>query len=161
MTYPKKKLLITRVFEAPRKKVWKAWIEPEEIKKWWGPKTFTAPFVKIDLRVGGKYLYCMRAPDGKDYWSTGTFQEVIPTTRIVLTDSFADDQGNVVPASYYGLSADFPLESTVTLTFEEDGNKTKFTLKYDDVSKISNLKEMEQGWNESLDKLAERLKQKE
>jgi uncharacterized protein YndB with AHSA1/START domain/uncharacterized glyoxalase superfamily protein PhnB len=157
-TYSKKEFLITRIFEAPRERVWSAWIEPEQIKKWWGPKTFTAPVVKVDFRVGGKYLYCMRSPDGKDYWSTGTFIEIAPPTRIVLTDSFADDKGNVVPASYYGMSADFPLESRVTLMFEDEGNKTKFTLKYDDVSKISSLKEMEQGWNESLDKLAELLK---
>jgi PhnB protein len=156
-TYPKKELLISRIFEASRERVWKAWTEPEQIKKWWGPKTFTAPVVTVDFRVGGKYLYCMRSPDGKDYWSTGTFFEIVPLTRIVLTDSFADEKGNVVPASYYGMSADFPLESRVTLIFEDDGNKTKFTLKYDDVSKISNLQEMEQGWNESLDKLAEQL----
>lgn len=54
-----RELVITRIFDAPRELVWKAWTEPERVKRWWGPKVFTAPFVKIDLHVGGEYLYCM------------------------------------------------------------------------------------------------------
>ena len=53
-------LIITRAFDAPRELVWKAWTDPEQVKRWWGPKDFTAPFCKIDLRVRGKYLYCDR-----------------------------------------------------------------------------------------------------
>src|SRR2546426_2253062 len=71
-TRNEKELRIVRVFDAPRERVWKAWTDPEQVKSWWGPRSFTAPFAKIDLRVGGKYLYCMRSPDGKDYWSTGS-----------------------------------------------------------------------------------------
>lgn len=99
-------LVLTRVFDAPRERVWKAWTQPEEVKRWWGPKGFTAPFVTIDFRVGGKYLYCMRAPDGKDYWSTGVYREIVPLEKIVATDSFADPEGNVVSATHYGMNAD-------------------------------------------------------
>ncbi len=155
----KKELVITRTFAAPRKLVWKAWTEPDRVMGWWGPKVFTAPVIKIDLRVGGKYLFCMRGPEGKDYWSTGTYLEVVTPERLVVTDSFADDKGNIVPATYYGMSAGFPLESRVTVTFEAQGSKTQFTMKYDDVSLIpeEHLKGMVQGWNESLDKLADYL----
>ena len=69
-------LTIIRVFDAPRGLVWEAWTEPENVKLWWGPKDFTSPVNKIDLRVGGKYLSCMRSPDGKDYWSTGVYREI-------------------------------------------------------------------------------------
>ena len=62
-------LTITRIFDAPRELAWKAWTEPERLKKWWGPQYFTAPVIKNDLRVGGKYLNCMRGPDNKNYWS--------------------------------------------------------------------------------------------
>jgi len=55
------KLVIERVFDAPVARVWKAWTDPEQVKKWWGPKIFTAPLVSIDFRVGGTYLYCMQA----------------------------------------------------------------------------------------------------
>jgi len=151
----KKELTITRVFDAPRETVWKAWISPSEVKKWWGPKYFTAPVSKIDLRVGGKYLSCMRGPDGKDYWSTGVYREIIPLERLVMTDSFADEKGKVVPASYYGMTGDFPLELLVTVTFEELGNKTKMLLRHEGIPAGMMRELTETGWNESFDKLAE------
>ena len=153
----KDELTITRIFDAPREKVWKAWTTPEEVKKWWGPKYFTAPVSKIDLRVGGKYLSCMRGPDGKDYWSTGVYRELVPMERIVVTDSFADEKGNVVPASHYGMAGDFPLELLVTVTFEELGNKTKMVLRHEGIP-FGMMREMtETGWSESFDKLAEQI----
>ena len=105
-----KELIITRVFNFPRSLVWKAWSMPEMLKKWWGPKDYTCPVCKIDFRVGGKYLSCMRSPEGKDYWSTGIYRQIVPIKIIVMTDSFADEKGNVVPASYYGMQGEFPLE---------------------------------------------------
>jgi PhnB protein len=155
----KRELVLSRILNAKRDLVWRAWTEPAQVKSWWGPKTFTAPFAEIDLRPGGKYLYCMRAPDGKDYWSTGTIREVVPQRRLVLTDSFADPQGNVVSAAYYGMNPEFPLESLVMIEFEDENGKTRFTMKYEDVSAIpdQDLAGMQQGWNESFDKLADYL----
>jgi uncharacterized protein YndB with AHSA1/START domain len=112
-------LVIMRVFDAPRDLVWKAWTRPENIKKWWGPKNFTAPVCKIDLSVGGAYLYCMRSPEGQDYWSTGIYREIVAPERIVCTDSFADENGKPVPASHYGMGEDWPAELLVRVTFEE------------------------------------------
>ena len=89
-------LVIERVVDAPLQRVWEAWTDPEQMKKWWGPKDFTAPSVEIDLKEGGKYLNCMRSPDGQEYWSTGIYQEIVPMEKLVVTDSFADEQGNVV-----------------------------------------------------------------
>lgn len=154
-------LMITRVFDAPRELVWKTWTEPEGVMHWWGPKGFTSPTCKIDFQVGGSYLFDMRSPDGQDFCSTGVYREIVPMEKIVATDSFADEDGNVVPASYYEMSGDWPLEMQVTVTFEEQaGNKTKLTLKYQDMEGISatDRANMEQGWNESLDKLDEYLK---
>jgi uncharacterized protein YndB with AHSA1/START domain len=148
-----KGMTITRIFEAPRSLVWKALTDPELLKRWWGPKFFTAPVIKVDLRAGGKYLYAMRAPDGKDFWSTGTYREIIPFERMVVTDSFADEKGNVVPASYYGMTWDFPLEAQVTSMLEEKKGKTKFTLQYEITPPKEMLDPMVTGWNESLDKL--------
>lgn len=126
----KSELVITRIFDAPRELVWRAWTDPTHVVKWWGPKNFTAPVAKIDLRVGGKYLNCKRSPEGQDYWSTGTYREIVPPERLVCTDSFADAEGNVVSASHYGMGEDFPLEMLVTITFEEVDGKTKMTLKH-------------------------------
>jgi uncharacterized protein YndB with AHSA1/START domain len=151
-------LFITRIFDAPREVVWKAWTDPEHMKRWWGPKSFTAPFIKTDFRVGGKYLYCMRSPEGKDYWSTGVYREIDPLKRIVVTDSFADKEGNIVPASEYGMEGDWPLELLVTVTFEDHDGKTKFTLRHAGIPGGEMLKMTNDGWNESLDKLADSLK---
>ena len=166
-----RELVITRIFDAPRELVWKAWTDPEHAMRWWGPKDFTAPVCKIDFRVGGKYLFCMRsskllpAPagsppiaEGQEFWSTGVYREIVPLERIVYTDSFADREGNVVPATHYGMSADFPLELLVTVTFEEQGGKTKMTLRHVGIpaGEMSDLTAA--GWNESFDKLSESLK---
>jgi uncharacterized protein YndB with AHSA1/START domain len=153
----KKDLIITRIFDAPRELVWKAWTEPERMKKWWGPKIFTAPVIKIDLRIGGKYLSCMRGPDGKDYWSTGVYREIVPRERIVVTDSFADENGNVVPASHYGMTEDWPLELLVTVTFEEIGGKTRMILRHEGIPE-GLMKDLTQtGWSESFNKLADSI----
>ena len=151
-------ILITRIFDAPREVVWKAWTDPEHVKRWWGPKNFTAPFVESDFRVGGKYLYCMLSAEGKEYWSTGIYREIIPLEKIVATDSFADEKGNIVPASHYGMTGDWPLELLVTVAFEEQGNKTKFTLRHAGLPAGDMLKMTNDGWNESLDKFAESLR---
>ncbi|MGB9939587.1 SRPBCC family protein [Methanosarcina sp.] len=150
-------LVITRVFNAPRGLVWKAWTEPEHLMQWWGPKDFTTPVIKIDFRVGGKSLWCMRSPEGEDYWSTGVYREIVEQEKIVTTDSFSDAQGNVVPASHYGMSGDWPLELLVTVIFEENNGKTKITLRHEGIPAGENRDSAEAGWNESLDKLAEYL----
>lgn len=153
-------LIITRVFDAPQEMVWKAWTEPERFMLWWGPKGFTSPVAKIDLRVGGSYLSSMRSPDGKDFWSKGVFREVVPQERLVMTDSFADEKGNTVQASYYGLGKDFPLELVITVNFEELDGKTKLVLKHSGIEGISvtDRDDMQQGWSQSFDKLDEYLK---
>jgi uncharacterized protein YndB with AHSA1/START domain len=147
-------IVITRVFDAPREKAWKTWTDPERVKCWWGPKGFTVPSTKSDLRVGGSYLYSMRSPEGRDYWSTGVFQEITPSKRIVATDSFADEKGNVVPASHYGMRADWPIEALITANFEKQGDKTKLILEHNGLPGGKDSEMAKAGWNESLDRFA-------
>jgi uncharacterized protein YndB with AHSA1/START domain len=148
-------VLITRVFDAPRESVFKAWTDCERLTRWWGPKGFTTPFCKIDPRPGGVFHYCMRSPEGRDYCGKGVYHEIAEPERIVCTDSFADAEGNVVPATYYGMSADFPLEMLVTVTLEETEGKTRLTLKHALGSVPATERDLcQQGWSESLDKLA-------
>ena len=128
------------------------------MRRWWGPKDFTSPFCKIDLRVGGTYLFCMRSPDGKEYWSTGVYKEIVEPERIVCTDCFADEKGNVVPASHYGMTADFPSEMLVMVTFEEHDGKTKMTLRHVGMPTGTMSDMANAGWNQSFDKLAASLK---
>jgi len=149
-------VLITRVFDAPRSLVFKVWTQPEHIKRWWGPKGYTAPFCTIDLRPGGSLLFCMRSPEGQDFWTTGVVREVVVPERLVYTDSFADEKGNRVPASHYGMPGDWPEETMVTVMFAEEESKTRVTLRQ--VGLPAAVRELaEAGWNESLDKVAEAL----
>lgn len=150
-------LLITRIFSAPRELVWKAWTEPERVMRWWGPKYFTSPICKMDFRVGGSYHFCMQSPEGEDFWSTGVYLETIPLEKIVCTDSFADENGNVVPATYYDMEEDFPLELELTITFEDHNGNTKMILRHIGIPEGITQELTKQGWNESFDKLAEIL----
>ncbi len=144
---------ITREFDAPIEKIWQHWVDPNEYMCWWGPKDYSACETQIDLRVGGKYLSCMEGPDGKKIWSTGTYKEIQEPNRIVCTDSFADEHGNIVPASYYGMQADLPLELEVDVTLEDLGGKTRMTLEHCGFLGEEMLEQTRLGWNESFDKL--------
>ncbi len=152
-----KPISITRTFNLPAVKLWQARTDPESLKKWWGPKDYTCPHCDIDLKVGGKYLACMRSKDGKEFWSTGVYKEIVPNKKLVCTDSFSDDKGNVIPASDLNMPGDWPIELQVTVTFEETGEKTKMH-----VLQVGIPPEMYDecilGWEQSLDKLEENIK---
>ena len=153
-----RELVITRILDAPRKLVWKAWTDVELFKKWWGPKDYTCPVSKMDFRVSGKYLHCMRSLDGQEYWSTGVYQEIIPMEKIVCTDSFADAQGNAISASEMGMPGDdWPSELHVTVTFEDLGTKTKMTLRHVGIPEGVMNEMTNAGWNQSFDKMNEAL----
>lgn len=158
-------LVITRIFDAPVEMVWKMWTDPEMYKKWWGPRDFTAPRITIDFREGGKIVGCMRGANApgapvQDFWTTGTYKEIIPMKKIVVTDSFADEHGNVVNASHYGMSGDFPMELLVTVTFEEvEDGKTKMTLEHKGMPPGEMADGAKVGWNQSFDKMEAALKQ--
>jgi uncharacterized protein YndB with AHSA1/START domain len=158
-----KGLVIERIFDAPVESVWKAWTTPDLVKKWWGPEGFYAPSVKIDFRVGGKYIYAMHGPKGsewdKDMYSAGVFKEIIPNKKLVITDYFSDELGNKLPPSTYGQANDFPDEQEVTVLFEELGvGKSMLSIIYPKPTTKEQLDAilksgMQEGWNSSLDKL--------
>ena len=149
-------IVIRRVFNLPVNKVWRALTEPEEFKKWWGPKGFTCPFSKMEARVGGRYLSCMRGPDGKEYWSTGVVKEFIPEKELVVTDSFSDSEGNKIPASDYGMPGNWPGELLITFELEEADGATKLRLQHEGIPQEMQ-DECVKGWNESFDKLGENI----
>ena len=147
-----RKLVVTRVFDAPREVVFDAWTQEEHLRRWWSPKTFTTSHVKVDLRVGGLFHYCMRAPDGKEYWGRGIYREIVRPERIVYSDSFADAEGNAVDPSHYGISDAEPDSQEVTITFREERGKTRVTLEHA-IPAGTHRDGAGQGWNEMLDKL--------
>ena len=152
-----KDIVINRVFDLPISKVWQAWTDAETFKKWWGPKDFTCPSSKMEARVGGKYLNCMRGPDGKEYWSTGVVKEFVPERKLVVTDNFSDEKGNIKPASEYGMAGDWPKELLITVYLEEADGATKMKLRHEGIPDEMR-DDCIQGWNESLDKLENNIK---
>jgi uncharacterized protein YndB with AHSA1/START domain len=110
-------LIVTRVIDAPREKVFKAWTDPALLKKWFAPAPFTTPKVEIDVRPGGSSLIVMSGPDGKEFPSHGVYLEVVESERLVFTDAYS--------------KAWEPSEKpfmTVILGFEIlGGGKTKYT----------------------------------
>ncbi len=99
----------------------------------------------------------MRSPEGQDFFSTGVFREEVEHQRLVFTDSFADADGNVVPASHYGMPGDWPTENVMTVTFEERDGRTAVTVREEGIPEEMR-RPSEEGMRESFEKLAEYLK---
>jgi uncharacterized protein YndB with AHSA1/START domain len=150
----KSELTIMRELDAPREAVWDAWTNPVSVIEWWGPKGFTAPCARIDLSVGGSYLFCSRSPEGQHYWNTGDFLEIIPQKRILSTSGFSDEVGNFVPPAQYEIDKTKPLKLSMTVTFEEIDGKTLLTLSYEGLPHGKNRDMVEEAWNQTLDKLS-------
>jgi len=151
------RMTITRVFDAPRELVWKAWTDPKYIMQWWGPKGFTCPTCKMDFRVGGKLLCCMAAPDGQICgWNAVEFHEIVPHEKIVSSMYFADAEGNKVDPEQLGIEHE-AIEGAYDVTlFEDLGNgQTKLThIGNEPLESAKNSGQLE-GWNQVLDKVAD------
>ena len=153
-----REMVITHIFDAPRELVFKAWTEPEHLVQWWRPKGFTTPHCKIELRPGGVFHYCMRSPEGRDYWGRGVFREIVAPERIVYTDTFADAEGNIVEPGYYeGMDPDMPKETLVRVTFTVVNGKTKVTVHHSVPESVAKRTGAKQGWTEMLERLADYL----
>jgi len=138
-------LAITRVLDAPRALVFEAWTEPERLVQWFGPQGFTIPFCEMDVRTGGAWRVCMRSPEGVDHWVQGVYREIIEPDRLVFSWVREDAEGK--------LGAD----TVVTLTFVEEGGKTKLTLHHALFDSVTARDEHRNGWASCLDRLPEYL----
>lgn len=154
-------LVVSRVFDAPIGMVWRLWTEPDLVRTWWGPADYTAPRCEVDLRVGGRYLFCMRAPEdqgGQEYYSVGAYRQIVVGERLEFTQSFADADGNVIPAAAFGMP-DMPDEVLTVVTFEDlDGVKTSVTLTQFEQPVDQTFQYAVTGWNQSFDKMTETLR---
>lgn len=142
-------LVLTHVFDAPRELVFKVWTDPKHVAQWWGPRGFTNPVCELDLRPGGAILIHMRGPDGVVYPMRGVYHEVVPPEKLVFTSAALDSDGNPM------------FEVLTTVTFAEEGGKTKQILRARVIKKTAQaapyLAGMEQGWTQSLERLAAHL----
>ena len=101
-------------------------------------------------------MKCMRAPDGKEYWSTGVVNEFIPYKKLVITDSFSDSKGNIIAASELGMPGNWPRALLITFELEEADGATKLKLTHEGIPNEMH-DECVKGWNESFDKLEKNI----
>ena len=153
---------ISRVFDATRDKVWKAWTEPARLKQWWGPRGFKVHTCKVDLRPGGTFLYGMTAPDGSEMWGKFVYREIDAPKKLVFVVSFSDPQGGV---TRHPSAETWPAYIHSTVSFEEQGRKTKVTVQWipQDASEVERRTfeegrpSMQGGWGGTFDTLTEYL----
>ena len=139
-------LVLTRLFDAPRSLVFKAWTEPEHLARWWGPRGFTSTIIANDVRPGGAYRFHMRGPEGDDHWLQGVYREVVAPEQLVMAGAWTDADGKPVSP-----------ETLLTVTFEEHQGKTKLTLHQAVFESVTARDEHRGGWTSSLERLAEYL----
>ena len=146
-------VVIERVVAAPINLVWQLWTEAEHFRNWYGPQGFTIPVAEMDVRVGGRRLICMASPDGQmKMWFTGEYREVSPTTRLVYTESMADEQGNVLSPAAMGMPPGTPETTEITVLLAALGEKTKMTMTHAGVPAGS---PGAMGWQQAFAKLAD------
>src|SRR3546814_3185289 len=141
-----------RRLAAPRERVFELWTDPAHLAKWWGPNGFTNPVCEFEARPGGRIHIDMTAPDGTVYPMDGVVEETLPPERLVLRCTCCGDE-----------SGNPGLESVTTVTFHAEADGTRMELE----ARVTQMRDfaadalagMEQGWSETLDRLAEALKQ--
>ena len=139
-------LVITRIFDAPRELVWKAWTEPERMVKWHGPRGFTSTIERSDFRPGGFYRIHMRGPKNDDHWMQGTFREIAEPERLVMAGCWTDAEGKPKGP-----------DTLLAVTFEDHNGKTKLTLHQSGFESVTARDDHRGGWTSALDCLAEYL----
>jgi len=142
-----RELVLTRIIDAPREKVYRAWTEPELLKQWFAPLPWTTMAAEVDVRPGGSSVIVMRSPEGQDFPNRGVYLEVVENQRLVVTDAY----------SHAWEPSERPF-MTVILTFEDEGGKTRYTARVRHWT-VADREEHErmgfyQGWGQCIDQLA-------
>ena len=147
---PERTLVTTRIFDAPRERVYKAWTDPKQLAQWFPPEGFTAPVCQLDVRVGGAIRIDMKGPEGEPFNGAlfpgkGVYREVVPNERLAFTLA-PEIGGRTMPTVL------------MTVQFEDQAGKTKLTI-HQTLDTVADYEEMvktgmKQGIAESLGKLA-------
>ena len=145
-----RELVLTRTFNAPPEKVFRAWTEPELLTQWFAPLPWTTPRAELDVRPGGTNFIVMRSPEGEDFPSAGVYLEVVKNERLVITDAYT--------RAWEPSSQPF---MTIILTFEDIGGKTRYTARVLHWTAADRERHEQmgfhQGWGQCADQLAELL----
>jgi uncharacterized protein YndB with AHSA1/START domain len=142
-----RELVLTRLIDVSREKLYRAWTEPSLLKQWFAPRPYTTPVAELDVRPGGANRIVMRAPDGTDLPNRGVYLEVVPNTRLVFTDAYT--------TAWEPAAKPF---MTVILTFAPEDGKTRYTarvLHWTAADREAHEKMgFHEGWGQCTDQLA-------
>ena len=144
---PDRTLVLTRMFDAPRERVFEAWLDPKQISEWIGPRTIKAEALELSPKLGGRYRIFMRGNDGKGPTVGGVFREIVRPERLVMTWKWETDH----PMGEAGE------DTLITLTFRAVGARTEMTLRHEFFAKKESRDSHNEGWGASFDKMAEML----
>jgi uncharacterized protein YndB with AHSA1/START domain len=142
-------LILTRLIDAPRAKLFRCWTEPTLLKQWFAPNPYTTPVAEVDLRIGGASWIVMRSPEGQEIPCPGTYLEIVPGRKLVFTDAYS---GDWMP------KADGKPFMTAIITFEDEGERTRYTARVRHWTKQDYDTHVQmgfhQGWGQCADQLA-------
>jgi uncharacterized protein YndB with AHSA1/START domain len=146
-----RELVLTRLIDAPREKLFKCWTQPELMKQWFAPLPWTLPHAEVDLRTGGSSKIVMRSPEGQEFPSQGVYLEIVENEKIVFTDAYTEAWAPSEKPFFTGI-----------ITFEDEGGKTRYTAlaRHWTVEDRKAHEEMgfHEGWGQCADQLAELAK---
>jgi len=141
-----RQLTITRILDAPRELVFKAWTDPQHLVNWWGPRGSFTPQCEMDARNGGSYRFLMRAASGREVVWSGVCRELVEPEKLVLTCTIRNLDGTIISA-----------ETVLTLTLEDLQGKTRLTLHQGVFDSDENCAAHGRGWRDTLDRIGEHL----
>ena len=152
---PIKELVIERVFDAPRERIFDVFTQPEHLQKWWGPMGVGIPLAEFEARPGGKIFIAERAPDGGMNYIAGVVREIDRPSRLVFAIHFADaDRRRVAPPARSGLGDTWEEEIVSSVTFSAEGRRTRVTVRVIRSGLTAEFIEGARGgWGQTLDKL--------
>lgn len=156
--------MISRLVDAPRERVWKAWTEPKRLKAWFGPKGFETFHATLDLRPGGTYHYGMRGPNGIEMWGKWTFREITAPERLSFVSAFSNKEGGL---GRHPLAPEWPQQFLSTVLFSDFGGRTLITILWGPYEAAEaeikifrkGFSSMTQGWTGTFERLDANLKE--
>ena len=143
---PDRDLVLTRLIDAPREKVYRAWTDPSLLRQWFAPLPYTTPVAELDVRPGGANVIVMRSPEGQDLPNRGVYLEVVPNERLVFTDAYS--------AAWVPSEKPF---MTVILTFEDEGGRTRYTARVRHWTEADRAAHEQMGFHEGWGQCADQL----
>ncbi len=150
---------VSKTIHAPLAQVWKAWMQPELIRQWWGPKGFSCPYATVNFKVGGDYLFAMKDNRTEQVlYSTGLYQKIDPERKIVFTDHFCNSDGVAISAEEAGMSGVWPEVLTITITFKNvDADETLLSPAHEGIPAEMH-DDCVEGWESCFEKLEKLLR---